>query len=219
MEQSRKEVLNVPKEFGKHGEDGVIPSDKYATRTYSARAFILDSPKDGIKDANDLKPIDFEFDGASIFEALGQLQNYLGQMFAQNMAVNVQHKMVELYRDSMPKDLTEAEEFMRKTVPPSYMEEIERNGTFAEFHQNFMDNWDKVEIPIMHVLTLVADIVQQIMEGDNLLFWQEPELIIIGKPSVIEIIQMQGATIVDEVENGVDDVVNYLKQALKQEEE
>ena len=219
MEQSRKEVLNVPKEFGKHGEDGVIPSDKYATRTYSARAFILDSPKDGIKDANDLKPIDFEFDGASVFEALGKLQNYLGQMFAQNMAVQVQHKMVEFYRDSMPSDLTEAEEFMRKTVPPQYMEEIERTGTFAEFHQNFMDNWDKVEIPIMHVLTLVADIVQQIMEGDNLLFWQEPELIIIGNPSVIESIQMQGATIEDEVENGVDDVVNYLKQALKQEEE
>ena len=121
MEQSRKEVLNVPKDFGKHGEDGVIPSDKYATRTYSARAFILDSPKDGIKDANDLKPIDFEFDGASIFDALGQLQNYMGQMFAQNMAVNVQHRMVEFYRDSMPSDLTEAEEFMRKTVPPSYM--------------------------------------------------------------------------------------------------
>ena len=82
-----------------------------------------------------------------------------------------------------------------------------------------MENWDKVEIPIMHVLTLVADIVQQIMEGDNLLFWQEPELIIIGNPSVIESIQMQGATIEDEVESGVDDVVNYLKQALKQEEE
>ena len=219
MEQSRKEVLNVPKEFGKHGEDGVIPSDKYATRTYSARAFILDNPDDGIKDANDLKTRDFEFDGASIFEALGKLQNYLGQMFAQNMAVNVQHKMVEFYRDSMPSDLTEAEEFMRKTVPPSYMEEIERNGTFAEFHQQFMENWDKVEIPIMHVLTLLSDIVQQIMEGDNLLFWQEPELIIIGNPSIIESIQMQGATIEDEVESGVDDVVNYLKQALKQEEE
>ena len=41
MEQSRKEVLNVPKEFGKHGEEGVIPSDKYATRTYSARAFTV----------------------------------------------------------------------------------------------------------------------------------------------------------------------------------
>ena len=219
MEQSRKEVLNVPKDFGKHGEDGVIPSDKYATRTYSARAFILDSPKDGIKDANDLKPIDFEFDGASIFEALGKLQNYLGQMFAQNMAVQVQHKIVEFYRDSMPKDLTEAEEFIRRTVPPEYMEEIERNGSFADFHQQFMDNWDKVEIPIMHVLTLVADIVQQIMEEDNLLFWQEPELIIIGNPSIIESIQMQGATIEDEVENGVDDVVNYLKQAMKQEEE
>ena len=219
MEQSRKEVLNVPKEFGKHGEDGVIPSDKYATRTYSARAFILDSPDDGIKDANDLTTRDFKFDGASIFEALGKLQNYLGQMFAQNMAVNVQNKMVEFYRDSMPSDLTEAEEFMRKTVPPSYMEEIERNGTFAEFHQQFMENWDKVEIPVMHVLTLLSDIVQQIMEGDNLLFWQEPELIIIGNPSVIESIQMQGATIEDEVESGVDDVVNYLKQALKQEEE
>ena len=219
MEQSRKEVLNVPKDFGKHGEDGVIPSDKYATRTYSARAFILENPKDGVKDANDLKTLDFEFDGSSVFEALGMLQNYLGQMFAQNMAVQVQHKIVEFYRDSMPKDLTEAEEFMRKTVPPQYMEEIERNGTFAEFHQNFMDNWDKVEIPIMHVLTLVADIVQQIMEGDNLLFWQEPELIIIGNPSVVESIQMHGATIEDEVENGVDDVVNYLKQALKQEEE
>ena len=203
MEQSRKEVLNVPKQFGKHGEDGVIPSDKYATRTYSARAFILDSPKDGIKDANDLTTRDFEFDGASIFDALGQLQNYMGQMFAQNMAVNVQHKMVEFYRDSMPKDLTEAEEFMRKTVPPSYMEEIERNGTFAEFHQQFMENWDKVEIPVMHVLTLLNDIVQQIMEGDNLLFWQEPELIIIGNPSVIESIQMQGATIEDEVESFV----------------
>ena len=71
-----------------------------------------------IKDANDLKTIDFEFDGASVFEALGKLQNYLGQMFAQNMAVQVQNKMVEFYRDSMPKDLTEAEEFMRKTVPP-----------------------------------------------------------------------------------------------------
>ena len=140
-------------------------------------------------------------------------------MFAQNMAVQVQHKMVEFYRDSMPTDLTEAEEFMRKTVPPKYMEEIERNGTFAEFHQQFMENWDKVEIPVMHVLTLLSDIVQQIMEGDNLLFWQEPELIIIGNPSVIESIQMQGATIEDEVENGVDDVVNYLKQALKQEEE
>ena len=219
MEQSRKEVLNVPKEFGKHGEDGVIPSDKYATRTYSARAFILDSPKDGIKDANDLKPIDFEFDGASIFEALGQLQNYLGQMFAQNMAVNVQHKMVEFYRDSMPKDLTEAEEFMRKTVPPQYMEEIERTGTFAEFHENFMNNWDKVEVPVNQMLHLVNDIVKQMMESDNLLFWQEPELIIIGNPSVIESIQMQGATIEDEVENGVDDVVKYLKQAMKQEEE
>ena len=209
----------MPKEFGKHGEDGVIPSDKYATRTYSARAFILDSPKDGIKDANDLKPIDFEFDGASIFEALGQLQNYLGQMFAQNMAVNVQHKMVEFYRDSMPKDLTEAEEFMRKTVPPQYMEEIERTGTFAEFHENFMNNWDKVEVPVNQMLHLVNDIVKQMMESDNLLFWQEPELIIIGNPSVIESIQMQGATIEDEVENGVDDVVKYLKQAMKQEEE
>tara|TARA_Y100001973_G_scaffold79845_1_gene117408 strand:- start:74 stop:733 length:660 start_codon:yes stop_codon:yes gene_type:complete len=219
MEQSRKEVLNVPKEFGKHGEEGVVPSDKYATRTYSARAFILDDPKDGIKDANDLKPIDFEFDGASIFEALGQLQNYLGQMFAQNMAVNMQHKLVKFYKDSMPTDLTEAEDFMRKTVPPSYMEEIERNGTFAEFHQQFMENWDKVEIPVAHVLHLVNDIVQQIMHDDNLLFWQEPELIIIGNPSVIESIQMQGATIEDEVENGVDDVVNYLKQAMKKEEE
>jgi hypothetical protein len=219
MEQSRKEVLNVPKEFGKHGEDGVIPSDKYATRTYSARAFILDNPDDGIKDANDLKTIDFEFDGASVFEALGKLQNYLGQMFAQNMAVQVQHKMVEFYRDSMPKDLTEAEEFMRKTVPPSYMEEIERNGTFAEFHQQFMENWDRVEVPVNQMLHLVNDIVKQMMESDNLLFWQEPELIIIGNPSVIESIQMQGATIEDEVENGVDDVVNYLKQAMKQEEE
>ena len=106
MEQSRKEVLNVPKDFGKHGEDGVIPSDKYATRTYSARAFILENPKDGVKDANDLKTLDFEFDGSSVFEALGMLQNYLGQMFAQNMAVQVQHKIVEFYRDSMPKDLT-----------------------------------------------------------------------------------------------------------------
>ena len=209
----------MPKEFKKHGEDGVIPSDKYATRTYSARAFILDNPDDGIKDANDLKTRDFEFDGASIFDALGKLQNYLGQMFAQNMAVSVQNKLVEFYRDSMPTDLTEAEEFMRKTVPPSYMEEIERNGTFAEFHQQFMENWDKVEVPVNHMLHLVADIVKQIMESDNLLFWQEPELIIIGNPSVIESIQMQGATIEDEVESGVDDVVNYLKQALKQEEE
>ena len=135
------------------------------------------------------------------------------------MAVQVQHKMVEFYRDSMPKDLTEAEEFMRKTVPPSYMEEIERTGTFAEFHQNFMDNWDKVEVPVNQMLHLVNDIVKQMMESDNLLFWQEPELIIIGNPSVIESIQMQGATIEDEVENGVDDVVNYLKQAMKQEEE
>ena len=219
MEQSRKEVLNVPKDFGKHGEDGVIPSDKYATRTYSARAFILDSPDDGIKDANDLTTRDFEFDGASIFEGLGKLRNYLGQMFAQNMAVNVQNRLVEFYRDSMPSDLTEAEEFMRKTVPPSYMEEIERNGTFAEFHQQFMENWDKVEIPVNQMLHLVADIVKQMMESDNLLFWQEPELIIIGNPNVIESIQMQGATIEDEVEHGVDDVVNYLKQALKQEEE
>ena len=219
MEQSRKEVLNVPKEFGKHGEDGVVPSDKYATRTYSARAFILESSDDGIKDANDLTTRDFEFDGASIFEALGKLQNYLGQMFAQNMAVNMQNRLVEFYRDSMPSDLTEAEEFMRKTVPPSYMEEIERNGTFAEFHQQFMENWDKVEIPVNQMLHLVADIVKQMMESDNLLFWQEPELIIIGNPSVIESIQMQGATIEDEVEHGVDDVVNYLKQAMKQEEE
>ena len=219
MEQSRKEVLNVPKDFGKHGEDGVIPSDKYATRTYSARAFILENPKDGVKDANDLKTLDFEFDGSSVFEALGMLQNYLGQMFAQNMAVQVQHKIVEFYRDSMPKDLTEAEEFIRRTVPPEYMEEIERNGSFADFHQQFMDNWDKVEIPVMHVLHLVNDIVKQMMQSDNLLFWQEPELIIIGNPSVIESIQMQGATIEDEVKNGVDDVVKYLKQALEWEEE
>ena len=82
-----------------------------------------------------------------------------------------------------------------------------------------MDNWDKVEVPVNQMLHLVHDIVKQMMEGDNLLFWQEPELIIIGNPSVIESIQMQGATIEDEVENGVDDVVNYLKQAMKQEEE
>ena len=82
-----------------------------------------------------------------------------------------------------------------------------------------MNNWDKVEVPVNQMLHLVNDIVKQMMESDNLLFWQEPELIIIGNPSVIESIQMQGATIEDEVENGVDDVVNYLKQALKQEEE
>ena len=220
MEQSRKEVLNVPKQFGKHGEEGIVPKDKYSTRTYSARAFVLEDPeKEGIRDADDLRALDFEIEGASIFETMGKIGNYFAQMFAQNMAVQVQHRMVAFYRDSLPDDVGEAEEFLKDIVPASMMEDILEKGTIAEFHEQFKKNWDSVSVPVKHVMMLVSEIIQDMMESDNLLFWQEPELIMIGNPSILESIEMTGATIGDEADEGMEAVVSYLKNAMTQEEE
>jgi hypothetical protein len=68
-------------------------------------------------------------------------------------------------------------------------------------------------------MMLVSEIIQDMMESDNLLFWQEPELIMIGNPSILDSIKMTGETIGDEADEGMEAVVDYLKNAMTQEEE
>lgn len=74
-------------------------------------------------------------------------------------------------------------------------------------------------IPAGFAVDVLAKIVSNFRDMDNLLFWQEPELIIMGNPNLVQNMNITAETLDDKAKDGVKDIEKFLINFTSKKEE
>ena len=208
----------MPKAFNQFDRDKTIKND-CEKRTYYTRQFVNTksmTDTDGHTDAEDLEVRDYKFSATSYPEAMGLMIGDMVQNYAYNMSVKVLMLFEDWFKTSGQilddeKALDNLDEF---GIKPDE-EEI------ARLKDRIKNEWQDVMIPAGFAVKILEGIVDNIRTAPNLLHWQEPELIIMGNPNLVENMHVKAETLSDVAEDGIKDMEKFLINfsSKKQEEE
>lgn len=207
----------MPKAFNQFDGDKTIKND-CEKRTYYTRQFVNTkamTDTDGHTDAEDMEVRDYKFSATSYPEAMGLLIGDMVQNYAYNMSV----KLLMLFEDWFKTSgkVLDDEKVLDKLDEVIKLDEEE----IATLKDKIKNEWQDVMIPAGFAVKILERIVNDIRTAPNLLHWQEPELIIMGNPNLVENMHVKAETLSDVAEDGIKDMEKFLINfsTKKQEEE
>ena len=197
----------MPKAFDSFDENKTV-KDTVAKREYNVRQFVHTDKMiepDKVQDAEDIEVRDFTFQAGSYPEAMGLMLGDMVQNYAYNMCVKMLQTFHEWFEQSgnvLTDD--EALEVLRENDIITDDDDIE------EIKDRIKNKWHEVMIPAGFAVDVLAKIVENFRGMDNLLFWQEPELIIMGNPNLVQNMNVTAETLDDKAKDGVKDIEKFL---------
>jgi|TARA_R100001463_G_scaffold103544_6_gene157942 hypothetical protein len=208
----------MPKAFDSFDDKKTI-KDTVAKREYNVRQFVQTDKMiepDKVQDAEDIEVRDFTFQAGSYPEAMGLMLGDMVQNYAYNMCVKMLQTFHEWFEQS-GQVLTDekALELLRSEGIITDEDDIE------EIKDKVKNKWHEVMIPAGFAVDVLAKVVANFRDMDNLLFWQEPELIIMGNPNLVQNMNITAETLDDKAKDGVKDIEKFLVNftSKKSEEE
>tara|TARA_Y100001937_G_C7129422_1_gene336510 strand:- start:641 stop:1279 length:639 start_codon:yes stop_codon:yes gene_type:complete len=197
----------MPKAFDSFDDNKTV-KDTVAKREYNVRQFVHTNnmiDPNAVKDAEDIEVRDFTFQAGSYPEAMGLMLGDMVQNYAYNMCVKVLQTFHEWFEQS-GQVLTDerALDILRSEGIITDEDDIE------EIKDKVKNKWHEVMIPAGFAVDVLGKIVSNFRDMDNLLFWQEPELIIMGNPNLVKNMNVTAETLGDKAKDGVKDIEQYL---------
>jgi hypothetical protein len=112
-------------------------------------------------------------------------------------------------------------EVMNSEDDMSSLTEEEKESKWKEFSKQYTetDDYKDVRIKVGYAIDVLADIMNNILHSDNNIFWQEPEMVVMGNPSIIEGMKINAETVEDIAKDTVEKMETFLRQTTKSEEE
>ena len=206
----------MPKAFDAFDDKKTV-KDTVAKREYNVRQFVHTNKMiepDKLQDAEDIEVRDFTFQAGSYPEAMGLMLGDMVQNYAYNMCVKVLQTFHEWFENSgnvLTDD--EALEMLRGNDIITDDDDIE------EIKERIKNKWHEVMIPAGFAVDVLAKIVSNFRDMDNLLFWQDHELIIMGNPNLVQNMNITAETLDDKAKDGVKDIEKFLINFTSKKEE
>ena len=70
--------------------------------------------------------------------------------------------------------------------------------------------WGEVPIPVDYSIKVLGKILEDFKENDNLIQWQEPEMIVMGNPHLMQHMGVKAETVGDYAEDGIKDLAKFV---------
>ena len=207
----------MPKEYKKY--DGKnIQDTRYEKRAYAGRMFINPTAISRGKtseeeDMEHLEIRDYSFEATSFPDAMSQWTSVMIQQYVSNTVVRVVQEFTAFFESS----LADNEELAKE-----WLEQAGDDLDYEDLNDFFGENWSKIPIPVSYAIDVLKNIMEGFKDLDNKVFWQEPELVVIGNPHILENMGMGVETLGDVADKGMKEVAEFLKDAVqksKKEEE
>jgi len=211
----------MPKKFNGFDADKTINMN-YGKRDYHVRQFVNREAmiSDGVTDANDMETRDYSFQASSYPEAMGLLVGDMVQNYAFNMCVKFVAQFVEFFENAYKILDDDSVDINGMANSMGLKLDIEDNDELESIKETAKNNWQNVRIPVGFALEILEKNLEAVKNFDNLAFWQEPELIIMGNPNLVENMHVQAETIDDVAKDAVKDMEKFLINfASKKDEE
>ncbi len=183
-------------------------STKATKRTYATRALVNPvrmSDDDAVNDAADMEFRDYSTEASSYVEAMGKYMGDMVQNYAFNMCVKYFQTYIEFFEDMANMDDEAVQDIINNTIGGDFS--IEDTARLKEM---FKERWQEVPVPVEYTLKILAKILEDIKNERNLLQWQEPELVIMGNPNLVENMVVKAETVEDYANNGIENLAKFM---------
>ena len=205
--KQQEEVMmgKASKRFKQYDEGETIVS-RAAKRTYAVRALVNTmrmSDEEAVNDAADMEFRDYSYEASSYVEAMGKLMGDLVQNYAFNMCVKFLQTYIEFYEK-----LADMPEEQIKDMIAS--DEALSAKDINKLKEKYAEMWGEVPIPVDYSIKVLAKILEDFKENDNLIQWQEPEMIVMGNPHLMQHMGIKAETVGDYAEDGIKDLAKFV---------
>ena len=193
------------KRFKQYDEDKTINS-RAAKRTYAVRALVNTmrmSDEEAVNDAADMEFRDYSYEASSYVEAMGNLMGDLVQNYAFNMCVKYLQTYIEFYEKLADMPEEQIKEMVSSDLKLSAKD-------MKKLREKYKEMWGEIPIPVEYSIKVLAKILEDFKENDNLIQWQEPEMIVIGNPHLMQHMGIKAETVGDYAEDGIKDLAKFV---------
>ena len=203
--KQQEEVVmgKASKRFEQYDEDKTIVS-RAAKRTYAVRALVNTmrmSDEEAVNDAADMEFRDYSYEASSYVEAMGNLMGDLVQNYAFNMCVKYLQTYIEFYEKLADMSEEQIKEMVGNEIPADEIQELKKKYT---------EMWGEVPIPVDYSIKVLGKILEDFKDNDNLIQWQEPEMIVMGNPHLMQHMGVKAETVGDYAEDGIKDLAKFV---------
>ena len=203
--KQQEEVMmgKASKRFKQYDEDKTINS-RAAKRTYAVRALVNTmrmSDEEAVNDAADMEFRDYSYEASSYVEAMGNLMGDLVQNYAFNMCVKYLQTYIEFYEKLADMSEEQIKEMVGNEIPADEIQELKKKYT---------EMWGEVPIPVDYSIKVLGKILEDFKDNDNLIQWQEPEMIVMGNPHLMQHMGVKAETVGDYAEDGIKDLAKFV---------
>tara|TARA_Y100000114_G_C11693556_1_gene294815 strand:+ start:76 stop:687 length:612 start_codon:yes stop_codon:yes gene_type:complete len=203
----------MPINFEAFKEDETV-NKKFDKRTYFARSW-REMGGNSSGDAGDLDVHDFEFQGTSFPDALGQWIAHEVQVAVGNQVVKFSEFLTDTLNDMTIKDTESYNAHLSYVGGDKYKEYVDR--ALNDIKNGKSNNM--FPVPLGMVKDICMMIMEMMIEHNNFWFWQEPQLIMMGNPDIIKNMHVQAKSEEEVISDGISNLETYLKKKVKGEEE
>ena len=203
--KQQEEVImaKASKRFEQYDEDKTINS-RAAKRTYAVRALVNTmrmSDEKAVNDAADMEFRDYSYEASSYVEAMGKLMGDLVQNYAFNMCVKFLQTYIEFYEELTDMSEEQLRDMVGDAIPADEIPELKKK---------YVDKWLEVPIPVDYSIKVLGRILEDFKQKDNLVQWQEPEMIVMGNPHLMQHMGVKAETVGDYAEDGIQDLAKFV---------
>ncbi len=203
--KQQEEVImaKASKRFEQYDEDKTINS-RAAKRTYAVRALVNTmrmSDEKAVNDAADMEFRDYSYEASSYVEAMGKLMGDLVQNYAFNMCVKFLQTYIEFYEELTDMSEEQLRDIVGDAIPADEIPELKKK---------YVDKWLEVPIPVDYSIKVLGRILEDFKQKDNLVQWQEPEMIVMGNPHLMQHMGVKAETVGDYAEDGIQDLAKFV---------
>jgi hypothetical protein len=124
------------------------------------------------------------------------------QNYAFNMCVKYFQTFVEFFEELGHMDTDKVKDMLSSENLSE--EEVERLKSI------YQDKWQEVPVPVEYCLKVLGKILEDFKDEDNLLMWQEPEMIVMGNPNLLGAMNVRAETVGDYAEDGIKDLAKFM---------
>lgn len=202
-QQEEVVMAKASKRFEQYDEDKTIVS-RAAKRTYAVRALVNTmrmTDEEAVNDAADMEFRDYSYEASSYVEAMGNLMGDLVQNYAFNMCVKYFQTYIEFYEKLADMSEEQIKEMVGNEIPADEIKELKKK---------YKEMWGEVPIPVDYSIKVLGKILEDFKENDNLIQWQEPELIVMGNPHLMQHMGIKAETVGDYAEDGIEDLAKFV---------
>lgn len=202
-QQEEVVMTKASKRFEQYDEDKTIVS-RAAKRTYAVRALVNTlrmTDEEAVNDAADMEFRDYSYEASSYVEAMGNLMGDLVQNYAFNMCVKYFQTYIEFYEKLADMSEERIKEMVGNEIPADEIKELKKK---------YKEMWGEVPIPVDYSIKVLGKILEDFKENDNLIQWQEPELIVMGNPHLMQHMGIKAETVGDYAEDGIEDLAKFV---------